>query len=605
MTIATDKVVTRYEADSSQLLAELEKIRAAQGKMGASVDGLGSRLAEQNQGLEANIAKWVKGAAILGTAAVAFDFAKKAMHEYTDGLRMEAAASGVSIDQLSDAIGGLAEQDRLLVFAAKLKNSEFKITQDQMNIAATAARQLQREGKDLEEALSAIEDALVSGKTKGLDSFGLGLDDAKKKADPVGAIMDALTKKAGALTDSTHTSGEAMQAMGVKTADAWDNMQEKLGKVVVGLVKELEPAINAAAGAMSFMADHLSTIGHVAMLAVSPMTELLRLFGAFDTIDTNKMILQVVAMGGSTLEMNADKQLDAAVARIGAAAAARRGRFGLIAGGMGGAAGGGLGKGVGKKGKGGGATRDPFAGESASLTDALLARLAAEDERARQQMLGEMQLDNARLLAMNDNIKRSADEMTAKLAASKNQIVDVGANAHTDSKLAAIFGPIEDFNLYTEAWGALESGVSSAFAAWANGDSAAAAIKKALKATLVSAGTEMSIMALKESAYGFGSLAYGNVASASQHFQSAGLFAAGAAAAGVAARGIGSGSSSGGGRASNTIGPANGNGGGGSQNITVVVGDDFADDSQRKRAANARRLVQLGLAGASRVARAG
>lgn len=165
------------------------------------------------------------------------------------------------------------------------------------------------------------------------------------------------------------------------------------------------------------------------------------------------------------------------------------------------------------------------------------------------------------------------------------------------SYLEQIFGPLDQFNAYAAGFETLSSVVTAAYGAWIDGTSSVAdAIKGTLAASLKSMGMEMAVNALKETAYGFASLAWGPIggASAAAHFKSAGLFALGAAAAGVAAKGVngtlGGGGGGGGYSGGANLGGMGGGGGTAATHHTVIIGDYFGANPREQNGRVARAL---------------
>lgn len=175
------------------------------------------------------------------------------------------------------------------------------------------------------------------------------------------------------------------------------------------------------------------------------------------------------------------------------------------------------------------------------------------------------------------------------------------------SRLAEMFGPLDEFNAYKAAFDGLASSVTGAMNAWITGSmSAGQAAKKAVGEYLSSLSAQLAIEALKEGAYAVASLIPGpffNPAAAAGHAAAALKFGAAAAAAAVTARAMGKGgtqyggSSSGGGASGGSGGSSDGSNGGAAQHQTVnyyIVGDSYAEDSPRMRQRNAERVVELG-----------
>ncbi len=169
------------------------------------------------------------------------------------------------------------------------------------------------------------------------------------------------------------------------------------------------------------------------------------------------------------------------------------------------------------------------------------------------------------------------------------------AKAKRESLVANMFGPLEGINAYKTAFDGLSNSVVAGYSAMVDGSmSFGAAFKLAIAGSLKAAGTEMLVLALKETAYGFASIALGPVggASAAAHFKSAALFGAGAIAAGVAAHGLsGGGAASAGSRPSAPSGGGS-SGSGGTSSAIIVYDDAFADSNAHEKQLRAERLVR-------------
>ena len=166
--------------------------------------------------------------------------------------------------------------------------------------------------------------------------------------------------------------------------------------------------------------------------------------------------------------------------------------------------------------------------------------------------------------------------------------------AQTESKLAGIFGPLDEFNAYTMAFDTLSGAVGSAMTAWIDGSmSAGKAFKAFVGEAIKGISIQMAMEALKHGAYAIGALAMGDAKGAALHGTSAAKFAAGAIVAAGAAKALGSSGASAG---SGPGAPSLGGGAGGSQpqpgtQTIIAYGDSFAEDSPRQRLLRAGRIV--------------
>lgn len=192
------------------------------------------------------------------------------------------------------------------------------------------------------------------------------------------------------------------------------------------------------------------------------------------------------------------------------------------------------------------------------------------------------------------------DIATERIAASMKAAKELADSiAQRESLLESIFGPVEEFDLYTTAWQGLETVVSAGFAAWIDGSkSVGAAMKEALHGFARSLASEALMQALRHTAYGIGSLAIGGPlagASAGAHFKAAAAWGGVAVLAGGISRATTASGNSVGSNANAAagIGGGRGGGGGGMTSLTVVMGDQFAGDSPRYVARRVRRNMEL------------
>jgi hypothetical protein len=201
-----------------------------------------------------------------------------------------------------------------------------------------------------------------------------------------------------------------------------------------------------------------------------------------------------------------------------------------------------------------------------------------------------------------------ADYESLRTAGSRYDKFNAG---QSQSKLEEMFGPVDEFNVYAEAFNMLGGAVTSAMDAWIDGSmSAGEAVKKFIGQALKGLASQMAIESLKHGAYAIGSLAFGDVRGAGQHAAAAAAFGAGAAAAAVAARSLGGGGGSGsdqrgagaggrGGRGDggsvNTNGGRDHRGDGGSEStrpIVMIVGSSFDDLTPRQRRQKAEETFE-------------
>jgi hypothetical protein len=178
------------------------------------------------------------------------------------------------------------------------------------------------------------------------------------------------------------------------------------------------------------------------------------------------------------------------------------------------------------------------------------------------------------------------------LAEAKAQLQGAGQA----SVLESIFGPIDEFNAYSDAFAGLTDAVQASFNAWMTGsESIGAAFKRTLIAVAMAEANGMLIQAIKHGAWALGSLAFGDLKGAGTHGIAAAKFAAGAAAIGALAKVASTSMST----------PTVGGGGGGapsvlratdrpseSRQVVILTGDYLAADNPRRRNADLARAVR-------------
>jgi hypothetical protein len=180
------------------------------------------------------------------------------------------------------------------------------------------------------------------------------------------------------------------------------------------------------------------------------------------------------------------------------------------------------------------------------------------------------------------------------------------------SYLETAFGSLETLDAYRQgfetlgqAFGAFSEAVGAGYEAIVTGQSGIAeAFKKTLATGLLSIGKSSVVEALRQTALGFGALAFGSP-TAAMHFKSAAMHGAVAVAAGLAANAMGAGGSapaaSGGGASAggSAIGNAagiRGDRGSGERPIyNFIVGEHFSNASNRQRAIMAQETIDKAL----------
>lgn len=572
MTTVESKVVTSYEANVSGHQQQIELLRSHQQAFAAEVvKGLES----QNKKLEDTISKWAKITVGIGTAVAAFKFAKVAVDEYHKSVELSDATVGVSLEGLRRAARGLKTDMELLAFAAKLNGGANKLNNEQLQIAIQAMEVYESRGFDAAEVTNTLTEALVKGEAEGLKKFGVALDQNLLKTDKSAAAMKALADDVKAAGVQTDAGADSVQRAAVQFSNATSDMKKSLGELSLAMT----PVITGVAKLTAFVASGLGRFIGAAEAAVT--TE--QLIGEANAL---AYIRDIRAESGYLGNLGG---LDDPRGGIQGFSSEAPNYFKLA-------------ENVGRmielwNKKGGVVTFKKKPGAKREIDAARLGEA--------------VDADAALILSQSLGSFASAPRVTGPgggfgvdLSAAlgkQSRTYDEVNHDRTQNRLAEMFGPIEQFDVYQTAFAGLTGAVTSAMDAWITGSiGAGQAIKRFLAEMLRGEAISLAIQALKHGAFAVGSIAFNDPKGAISHGIAAGKFAAAAAAAGIGAKilGAGGGSTAGGGSgaaptngAASTVSPTAGR----TAPVIIAYGDDFADDSARKRAQNARRLVNRGL----------
>lgn len=581
------EILSEYKADASEHIAELRKLKGAITEEQATELEAHEARNEQMESHLASLAKWaVAIGAIKEASEIVFDGYKEGLHE----ARLETAATGVNIEELSKAAGGLKTNLELLEFAAKANNSAFKNTQEDMEVAERAIRKLEARGVPTADAVDAITNAVVGAKVKGLVPLGIVVDThidklammgeenltAAQKTEVHSAAMKSLREFTEGTSDAQENLGDSMKSTEVKLADSWAQLKIGLGNLAEGF-KPLLEAISKAIEGYALLAKGL--------LGGSPLS--IQSIKDAVTGDSDKARAYKAKMVGDYFSTDeAPKGGEAGPAEI------EMGEMHLL----------------GKE-------------ERAAMKKATEEAARERERRAKavfEDIFADLQAENKSLAyasaGVDQDKQKEWDEKQAReramyraMTEQRNEQDSRGSRyaafedrqaAGQNSKLAKIFGPVGDFDIYKEAFKGLETAVGGAMNAWIDGSmSAGQAFHKFIGDALKGLAIQMGIESLKHAAYAIGNLAFYNFDAAGKHAIAAAEFGAGAIAAGVAASVLGAGGSSPatGAGAPQTYSGGSGGDGQQQQGPTIVYGDSFSDDSPRMRQIKAKKLVGLAL----------
>jgi hypothetical protein len=603
------RVITEYKADTKDIKSKLKELSGEEKKLAEQ------RLKDaeaHNAQLESQIKGLGKVALAIGAAGAAIAVGRAGFQAYAKETQLAAAAAGANIEKLSQAAGGLATRMELLEFAAKTQHGAFKLSNEQMETAQKAILAITRAGYDHAEATNKVTEALVKANGGALDDFGILVKSGSNDLENFNNLMDALAKKAGEADGSTAGTAESVARAGVKFEDAFNKVKTAIGQMVVAL----EPLISAAARLVGVAADLTGKIAEgygelsgFASFIAGGGEDFLRKYGLQRDTKTGELYqsdplgIVINELGGNFFEFaqgraRGQMQREGSQALLGGFQ-----QFGRDLVGAGQGFGSTLDDTAGglrqrRPRRGGGRVDDGY--ETLNLTNPF--ETPIDDtidkglEYARQaQAAFEAVAEQTREAAAN------SERLQVAMKDAQQALADY-EDGRRQNFLESTFGKLEEFDLYARGFQALTGAVTSGYEAMVDGSmSFGAAFKMAIANALKASGSEMLVMALKETAYGFAALAWpGGQVSAASHFKSAALFAAGAAAAGVAAHAIGTGAGAGGGGGGSAAAASgarsyasnSGSGGNGEPTRIIVYADAFAEDSERSKRLQAEKIVK-------------
>ncbi len=537
----------------------------------------------------------IAAAKILAIAG-AWAAANKSLNTYLKNTQLGVATVGADVGRVQKAFKGLVTETEAAQFAADLMSSSFGATQGEMENAARMVVVLTSRGKDLKKALDEVTKAMVEGNAEGLKQLGVNI---KTESDTLQGFSDINKEFARQVRkdwkDATVTGEEARKS-NVRLKDSIDDLEHSFGKFIASLSPQIDLVSQGFKGLAIAISEPLGTLK-----AFGSFFSGGNLFGTRVFVDMEAFRKNLERIKILTLQIRQDKeatriaeqqlrqadkefeaigrkiaQLEANEKRKDAARNKPR-----------------------RKSRGGGGVRflqdESFerfiAMENARIQrelDSLMDKALSEGALART---GKSFLDQEERTFLSQRSGFAPEEQgfgtpetLSGFEAFKESLPTDALKSFTDTGIGALQG--------------LERAAKTAFTAMISGAGGAGEAFRRLSAdAIVGMGAEMGILALKETALGFASLALGPIggASASAHFKAAAtaagfaLSAAGAAQAlGGSPIATGAGNSVGG-----TLGGAGLSSGGSSSSVNFFMGDEFGGLSARERAARTSQLLDI------------
>lgn len=614
-------VVIRYHAETAAAQANVRQLQKTQEKHDAT---LKMQQEGEIKGLEAKIAKYAKYAMYAGAAFAAVKVSIEAMTYSFDQQELRERAAGHNIDALREATRGLVSETDLLKLAQSANLGVMKTSADDLIILAKAMDVYKERGYDAAKVTQDFGEYLQTGKAKALKDYGLQIDEARGSVAQYKQTMEQLNVVAREQAQIEEDGGDRMQQRKIQIEDATAKLKESFGT----LVATAEPLLTFMVETITMILDGWRQIldlinsidigGGLARTTDenlrSMVSDLDREYAARRSLDRAIEEQEAIRAGNARTSAFLATATPAQLAEARAQGAKLGGAIKSgVSDGVGTLADWMRGSGKADKGKGGkgGAIRIPviFTMEDRSELDEQGARLKAQAEAQR------LATEKERSAAFDESVTSfraqgfSAAPEALEIANTSRDLMseyEQFNSQQSDSILKKMFGEPQEFEAYAEGLGMLQNAGRAAFEALITGSgSAAEAFKAMIAQNMMSLASEMFGRSIYEAAMAVGSLAMYDFKGAALHGKAAAMYAVGAGALGMIASqmggGAGAGSGSGGAATgaalpsttSSAINSSPGEARG--KSVTVVVGDDFADDSPRKRQQRAQRMVALGL----------
>ncbi len=552
---------------------------------------------------------------VVGSIGVAAKIAFDSLEFAGKRADLSATANIESMEGLRKSTRGLMTETELLTVAAGIQQGIYKLSQKEMESVTGAMTALAERGNDAAAVTEAFTAALVTGKTKGLKAFGIEVYEGGNRLETHNAILQKAADLAKEFAASTLDGADKMSQAKVTFADATDSLKVSIAETA----ESLTPMVSGLADVVRLLAE-TGAAGPLAIGALgaaitgNPAIGALLAFGAAGGFsDMSQAMLDPKAYAARMRGATTGGTMQGAAA-LSAAQRLQRQTMTLVP----------------------GLEMDSGSVGVVSLPDLKKAEAAAakfhkeQDEYFVKQ--GKVYTEHVEGLRdaliqagfAGEGRQEEADRLKYEFGRSKTSAVsrsggtgeydlsspDGGAmdeayesfRARGGGKTALerMVGPVEDFDMYGQLFNTLADSMGEAFEALVTGsESAGTAMKKMIGTGMMATAKQLFVEGIKHQVLAIGSLAGEDYKGFVLHQTAAAKSFAGALIVGGIAGGLGgSGSTGGGGGRSASApsyeGPRSGSYKGGS-NVTIVYGDQFADDSPRNRQRTAQKLVSKAL----------
>lgn len=579
----TRRVVTKFEADTSDLSRGLDKLKekteqTSKGALGWAKT-FGEGLKSVNEGINLGVKKLGElGLAFEGARKI-IDFAKDSLREWGKDLRLEATTAGINIDRLSESLHGLVEEDTLREFAAKAANGALKLSQQQLEQMSEAALALTSRGYDLTESLHKLEDAAVTGRMRGLHELGIEVEEGASKFETMRNMTAELGRVIREVGPHIDNQADKVDQLAAKWADAWKNVKNYSAAAMGSLMESDAWSLGAKFGAAVLGGDLTGGVaGAIPGLDGGLVSRLLQ--ESHEKFNALKLQNYRAGTADRALAALRESQLiEMPDLNVGRSEAERRKMAEEAA---------------------RNAARSTLRG--AIRSGGNLQSVGGRD-REMANFFTDYSLGTAADTTMYNEygVPQGEQQLLEQVTGQQNTrdwMSRIGEINRRQGVLTSMFGSVDEINGFAVAFNSLGTAVNSAMSAWISGSmTAGQAIKKGIGDALGGVASQMAIESLKHGAFAIGNLAFGNAAGAATHAAAAAAFGAGAIAAAAAARQLGGNVGAqakvgGGGAGAYAGGSYGGSSQGASGSRTIVyVGGAWSNDSARMQQLQIEKAV--------------
>jgi len=244
----TSQILLNVKADTKQARRELGKLSKEEQKLAKEFIQTQEK---RNAKIDKQIATLGKLALGVGAVVGAYKTLTAAAEFYAKRQQLVTASAGANINAIQSAARGLITQTQALEFAAAAQNTEFKLSQKEMETVAKAMVSLRNQGNDWLDVQRRLTQAVVEGNAEALKPFGVIVEGSTGKLETHKKVMAALTVEAGKLADGVTVAGDAFLQSQVKIQDWVDDVKAGVGEAtneVLELLMNMERALERVLG---------------------------------------------------------------------------------------------------------------------------------------------------------------------------------------------------------------------------------------------------------------------------------------------------------------------------------------------------------------------